>query len=214
MSSLSVYYLPLLLVTAFSLLAWAISDFVRLLIQQHFSPLRSLRGPPSVSFFTGNLNEMHDQENNDLVENWEAQYGPTFVYKGFIGGCRLMTTDLVAVAHIFGHAYDYPKPDFIRDSLAQMAAGHGGLLTVEGDVHKKQVCVLLHSPRVLEYSLILIQRRILVSRFPSWFLSYVSFPAFFRFESLYTPLVSCWNSTTLVSSWNRRESCFDSSNVV
>jgi len=82
---------------------------------------------------------MHDQENNNLIANWVSRYGPNFVYRGFVGGCRLMTTDPVAVAHILGNAYDYPKPDFVRDSLASMVAGHHGLLTVEGDDHKRQV---------------------------------------------------------------------------
>jgi len=53
-----------------------------------------------------------------------------------------MTTDLAAIAHILGNAYDYPKPDFVRDSLASMAAGHDGLLTVEGDVHRRQRRIL------------------------------------------------------------------------
>lgn len=87
----------------------------------------------------GNLKEMHDQENNNLVARWMASYGHTFVYRGFVGGFRLMTTDPLAVSHILGHAYDFPKPDFIRDALAEMAAGHDGLLTVEGDHHRRQV---------------------------------------------------------------------------
>jgi hypothetical protein len=118
---------------------YILSGFVLLVVRQRRSPLRFLRGPPSPSFFIGNLAEMHDQENNNLIADWEAAYGPTFVYKGFIGGCRLMTTDPAAVAHILGNAYDYPKPDFIRDSLATMIVGHDGLLTVEGDVHRRQV---------------------------------------------------------------------------
>ncbi|KAJ3480363.1 hypothetical protein NLJ89_g12284 [Agrocybe chaxingu] len=85
---------------------------------------------------------MHDQENTNLIARWEAQYGPTFVYRGFVGACRLMTTDPVAIAHILGNAYDYPKPDFVRDSLAAMAAGHEGILTVEGDDHKRQRKIL------------------------------------------------------------------------
>lgn len=93
----------------------------------------------------GNLAEMHDQENNGLVARWEAAYGSTFVYRGFVGGCRLMTTDPLAIAHILGHAYEYPKPDFVRDSLATMAAGHEGLIVVEGEQHRKQVR-LAHSP--------------------------------------------------------------------
>ncbi|KAF8895305.1 cytochrome P450 [Infundibulicybe gibba] len=113
-----------------------------LLLRQRSSPLRRLPGPPPSSFFLGNLPEMHDQENTNLLHTWEQKYGPAFVYRGFVGGCRLMLTDPVAVAHILTHAYDYPKPDFVRDSLATMAAGHDGLLTVEGDVHRKQRKIL------------------------------------------------------------------------
>ncbi|KAJ7718118.1 cytochrome P450 [Mycena maculata] len=125
-----------------SLVLYLISGFLQLLLRQFLSPLTMLRGPPCHSFFMGNLIEMHDQENNNLVAEWEAAYGSTFVYRGFIGGCRLMTTDPVAVAHILGNAYDYPKPDFVRDSLASMAVGHDGLLTVEGDAHKRQRKIL------------------------------------------------------------------------
>jgi hypothetical protein len=87
----------------------------------------------------GNLAEMHDQANNRIVQRWEAAYGTSFIYRGFVGGYRLMTTDPRAIAHILGNAYDYPKPDFVRDSLATMAAGHEGLIVVEGEQHRKQV---------------------------------------------------------------------------
>ncbi|OCH91130.1 cytochrome P450 [Obba rivulosa] len=116
--------------------------FLQLLIRNVRSPLRDLRGPPSRSFFMGNLRDMHDQENTNLVARWEAQYGKTFAYRGFVGGCRLLTSDRVAVAHIMGHAYEYPKPDFITDTLANMAAGTEGLLTVDGRVHRKQRKIL------------------------------------------------------------------------
>ena len=130
---------PLILVLVLALFIYTLSGFLLLLYRQHISPLRHLRGPHSPSFFFGNLAEMHDQENTDLIADWEAAHGPTFVYRGFIGGCRLMTTDPAAIAHILGHAYDYPKPDFIRDGLATMAAGHDGLLVVEGETHSRQV---------------------------------------------------------------------------
>ncbi|KAJ7134340.1 cytochrome P450 [Mycena epipterygia] len=139
MQSESFYTTILLLLT---LIFYLLSGFIRLLVRQFLSPLSLLRGPPCPSFFMGNLMEMHDQENNNLVAEWEAAYGSTFVYRGFIGGCRLMTTDPVAVAHILGNAYDYPKPDFVRDSLATMAAGYDGLLVVEGDAHKRQRKIL------------------------------------------------------------------------
>ena len=116
--------------------AWT---FLMLVLRQARSPLRHLPGPPSPSFFMGNLREMHDQENTALVPRWAARYGTAFVYRGFIGGCRLMTTDPRAVNYIMSRGYDYPKPDFVRDSLASMAAGYEGLLTAEGDMHRKQV---------------------------------------------------------------------------
>lgn len=74
----------------------------------------------------GNLAAMHDQENNNLIARWEDAYGSAFIYHGFFGGARLMITDPVAIAHVLGNAYEYPKPDFVRDSLASMAAGHDG----------------------------------------------------------------------------------------
>jgi hypothetical protein len=122
-----------------SIVLYIVWTFLALLFRQARSPLRFLPGPPSPSFFMGNLREMHDAENTNLVGQWQRAYGSTFVYRGFIGGCRLMTTDPVAVTHILSRGYDYPKPDFVRDALASMAAGHDGLLVVEGDQHRKQV---------------------------------------------------------------------------
>lgn len=112
--------------------------FLLLLFRQRISPLRLLPRPPTPSFLTGNLVELHDQENTGLLSRWTAAYGPSFCYRGFLGGSRLITTDPRAIAHILGNAYAYPKPDFIRDSLATMAAGHEGLLTVEGEDHRRQ----------------------------------------------------------------------------
>ena len=129
----------LLLLFLFLVLVYLLFPFLRLIFRQWLSPLRLLSGPPSLSFFMGNLPQIHDQENNNIIATWQKQFGSTFVYRGFIGGCRLLTTDPVAIAHILGNAYDYPKPDFVRDSLAAMAAGHDGLLTVEGEVHRRQV---------------------------------------------------------------------------
>lgn len=85
---------------------------------------------------------MHDMANSDLLSQWEAKYGPNYAYKGFLSGSRLMTTDPVALSYILGHAYDYPKPDFVRDTLAAMGAGEEGLVTSEGEVHRRQRKIL------------------------------------------------------------------------
>jgi hypothetical protein len=118
------------------------SGLASLFYNQARSPLRHLRGPPSRSVFLGNLPEIHEQENEGLIQRWEDMYGSAFVYRGFIGGRRLMTTDPRAIAHILGHAYDYPKPDFIRDSLATMAAGYDGLIVAEGEQHRRLVSIV------------------------------------------------------------------------
>ena len=123
-----------------ALVLYILYTFISLLIRQVMSPLRKLSGPPSPSFFMGNLREIHDQENTNLVARWEAAYGSVFVYHGFVGGRRLMTTDPAAVSHILSRGYDYPKPDFVRDALANMTSGYNGLLTLEGDEHRRQVC--------------------------------------------------------------------------
>ncbi|KAF8798856.1 cytochrome P450 [Phlegmacium glaucopus] len=121
-----------------------IIPFLFLFISRHFrrSPLRHLPGPPSSSFFMGNLQQIHDQENTNLIAQWVSQYGPTFVYRGFLRGRRLITTDPVAVAYILRNSYQYPKPDFIKNALASMAVGYDGLLTVEGDQHQRQRRIL------------------------------------------------------------------------
>ncbi|KAI0952883.1 hypothetical protein AcW1_007249 [Taiwanofungus camphoratus] len=38
--------------------------------------------------------------------------------------------------------YDFPKPDFVNRKLARMAVGKEGLLTVEGEVHRRQRKIL------------------------------------------------------------------------
>lgn len=63
-------------------------NFITLIWRQHRSPLRYLPGPKSGGFFMGNLGEMHDQENTDLIRRWVKDHGRNFVYRGFIGGCR------------------------------------------------------------------------------------------------------------------------------
>jgi len=116
--------------------------FILLLIRQHRTPLRRLPSPPCPSFFMGNLSEMHDMENTGLIGRWERALGRSWVYRGFFGGCRLITTDLQALSYILAHAYDYPKPDFVKDSMAAMAVGYEGLIVVEGEVHKRQRKIL------------------------------------------------------------------------
>ncbi|KAI0034622.1 cytochrome P450 [Vararia minispora EC-137] len=122
----------------FIVLAYLLHPLVWLIASLCFSPLARLPSPPSPSFLLGNLAAIADQENNDVITSWTRTYGSTFTYRGFIGGRRLLTTDPTALNYILGHAYDYPKPEFVRASLSAMVAGEDGLLTVEGDIHRRQ----------------------------------------------------------------------------
>lgn len=121
---------------------YVLSDLIALLWRQYFSPLQRLRGPPSPSFLFGNLREMYNQENTGLLYDWNATYGSTYAYKGFLGGSRLLTTDLTAITHILSRSDTYQKPDFVRESLTAMGAGNEGLLTTEGEAHRRQVSCL------------------------------------------------------------------------
>lgn len=129
----------LLGMVTFATVAFFLRNLIELLARQYWSPLRTLRSPPSPSFLFGNLREMYNQENTGLLFDWEATYGHTYAYKGFLGGHRLITTDMSAIAHILAYSDRFQKPDFVRENLAAMGAGMEGVLTTEGDVHTRQV---------------------------------------------------------------------------
>lgn len=127
--------------------AWAVILYVlwplsKLVVSRFRSPLRLLPSAPSPSFLVGNLAQISDEENSHIFQRWTELYGHTFTYRGFINGHRLFTTDPLALAYILGHAYDFPKPDFITQSLAEAGAGYEGLLTAQGNVHRRQRRIL------------------------------------------------------------------------
>ena len=140
----------LLLASAFAL--YCLRPLFTIIVARFCSPLRLLPSPPSPSFFLGNLAQLADQENSDIFRTWTEQYGNTFSYRGFINGHRLFTSDPTALSYILGHAYDFPKPKFITDALAEMGVGHDGLLTAQGDVHRRQVCFLFCCIATLSHS--------------------------------------------------------------
>ncbi|KAI0313701.1 cytochrome P450 [Amylostereum chailletii] len=135
---LLLFLLPLLLLPLLLLLAYVLYPLLPICLSLLLSPLSRLPSPPTPSYFLGNLSAIADQENNDVISAWTRTYGSTFTYRGFIRGRRLLTTDPAALNWILGHAYDFPKPEFVRASLAAMVAGDQGLLTVERDVHRRQ----------------------------------------------------------------------------
>lgn len=101
---------------------------------------RNVPGPPRTSFFLGNLTDiMHDQTTPAPMQ-WFRQYGTTIRYSYFFGTPRFTTTDARAAEYIVQHTDLFIRPPQMTRVLG-WAFGHG-LLTVEGEAHKRQRRVL------------------------------------------------------------------------
>ncbi len=95
------------------------------------------------SLVWGNMKEIIDEDNSVPQERWVAEYGPTIMYRGFLGvrastpsglplsavslkrgACiqydRLWTMDTRALNHIMTHSADYQKPSDARRNLARI----------------------------------------------------------------------------------------------
>lgn len=60
------------------------------LLQPYTSPLRDVPGPPSSSWFLGNINNIHNSQPAVLQEAWTDKYGKTIHYKGWFNVRRLL----------------------------------------------------------------------------------------------------------------------------
>ncbi|KAJ1300972.1 hypothetical protein OPQ81_003396 [Rhizoctonia solani] len=67
---------------------------------------------------------------------WMETYGTTYRYRGFLSSYRLFTADIRALTYIMTHTDTFPKPDNIRQNLADLL-GYG-LISAEGDVHRRE----------------------------------------------------------------------------
>ncbi|KAF8517393.1 cytochrome P450 [Hysterangium stoloniferum] len=143
-------------------LVYAVSGLVQLMVTQYFSHLGALGCPPVPSFFWGHLQLLHDAENTNVYNKWREELGSIFTYRGFIGGYRLVTMDPRAIIHILSKPDHYPKPSFVRDSLASMG-GEYGLIVVEGDDHKRMRKIInpsFTSPQVRELTPIFYEKAV------------------------------------------------------
>ncbi|CUA74247.1 Cytochrome P450 4A25 [Rhizoctonia solani] len=71
-----------------------------------------------------------------LQGQWMETYGSTYSYRGFLLSYRLFTADTRALTYIMTQTDTFPKPDSVRKGLAEVV-GYG-LISAEGDVHKRQ----------------------------------------------------------------------------
>ncbi|VDB87090.1 unnamed protein product [Peniophora sp. CBMAI 1063] len=115
--------------------ARALYPLLQPLLVRFWSPIRHLSGPSSASFSWGNVRQMED--NTALVHaNWIAQYGKVFKINAEFGTHRLFVADTRAVSHVLTNSDVYQKPRSNTRSLMHTLGP--GILTVEGDTHRKQ----------------------------------------------------------------------------
>lgn len=101
---------------------------------------RNVPGPPSSSVLFGNLPDIVHDQTVPAPMQWFRQYGTTIRYSYFLGAHRFTTTDARAVEFIAQHTDLFVRPPQLSRVLG-WAFGHG-ILTVEGEAHKRQRRVL------------------------------------------------------------------------
>ncbi|KAI0717342.1 cytochrome P450 [Fomitopsis betulina] len=141
------------------LAAWLLWKVVRVVVRLRTSSMRDLPGPPSPSWFYGNLAEVAAAEARSLNEKWTEQYGHTITYRAMWNSPILYTVDTRAINHILGHSADYWKPKFARVSLREFLGE--GLLVVEGEKHRQEVSSCIETTHQSTDRRRLVQRRVM-----------------------------------------------------
>lgn len=73
----------------------------------------------------------------DKQMEWSEKYGGAVVYRGLLGNERLLLSDPKALMYVLQtRCYSFPKPAGARSALSNLLGE--GVLTTEGDVHKRQ----------------------------------------------------------------------------
>ncbi|OJT11871.1 Cytochrome P450 72A14 [Trametes pubescens] len=116
--------------------ALVIGKLGHVMYRGYVSPLNSLPGPRSTSWFWGSIKVIQQEDNSVPQERWAAEHGPVITYKGFLGLNRLWTLDTRALNHILTHSTDFQKPDDARGTLAKILGK--GVLFTEGEQHRQQ----------------------------------------------------------------------------
>ncbi|KAA1474007.1 cytochrome P450 [Dentipellis sp. KUC8613] len=121
---------------ALSLLLYAVVKVLRAGYAAWSSPLRDLRGPPSVSWLTGSIDGAFELDAPEAFADWVREYGPTFRFKSFGNMSKMMTTDVKAINHILTRGMEFPKTPETHFILHPLLGD--GLLSVKGHQHKMQ----------------------------------------------------------------------------
>ncbi|KAI0824243.1 cytochrome P450 [Trametes gibbosa] len=121
-------------------LFYAVLKLCRFLSFVYGTPLCVLPGPPNPSLIYGNMKDIAAVDNTSLPDQWATQYGKNFVDHDFFMWPRLWSLDSRAIHHILTHPNDFPRPEENNKNLLDVLGR--GLLSVQGDEHKKQRRIL------------------------------------------------------------------------
>ncbi|KZT01514.1 cytochrome P450 monooxygenase [Laetiporus sulphureus 93-53] len=118
-----------------SLLAatWLLWRFIRWLISK--DPLRSIPGPPSMSFLTGNLGQYFNRYGLEFQRDVALNYGPVVRLSGPFGSSALYVADPLALQAMFGK-YQALYDQWDGRGLALVIGP--GLIGTQGEHHRRQ----------------------------------------------------------------------------
>ncbi|KAJ3402224.1 hypothetical protein HDV05_008659, partial [Chytridiales sp. JEL 0842] len=104
-------------------------------------PLRRLPGPSTNPFtFIGQVPAIIKEEATAPHYRWVNEHGKILKYHHFMNSIRLVVASPTGLKRVLNNAYIYPKP---KQQAAALESFIGkGLLTAEGDVHKRQRALL------------------------------------------------------------------------
>ncbi|KAI0051608.1 cytochrome P450 [Auriscalpium vulgare] len=101
----------------------------------HTSPLRSVPGPPTVSYLFGSFDLISESNAFRLFQRWSRQYGDTYKFTSILQANKLWTADLRALTHVLA-SDAYQKTDIlVRFSPQYSQSLSQGLLFVGGIRH-------------------------------------------------------------------------------
>ncbi|KAJ7088057.1 cytochrome P450 [Mycena belliarum] len=100
------------------------------------TPLDNVPGPPSPSFLTGNLLELHDPDGWEFHHQLETNYGQVVKLRGLLSAPHLYVFDPVALHSMLVQDYDYYEEHLTYLKVYGLLWGPGILSSVGQDHHR------------------------------------------------------------------------------
>ena len=114
-------------------------------VKLRLSDVSDIPSPPEPSIFFGHFFQvLRTAIVGQTHVKWALEYGPIFRFNMFTLGDRVLITDPDALKRVLvTHVANYPKPESLRKSLTILLGN--GVLTAEGETHKRQRRILSHA---------------------------------------------------------------------